>query len=109
MLLLPPGLVADELAQMMGLTIRGGQEKNIKVAVKRKKGSPAIIYPVHLLVEYGEMLNHYTGDISGEVDFRSIQERTAIIPALAALSLLAGILLLRSYFRTRNNSIFSRR
>ena len=109
MLLLPPGLVADELAQMMGLTIRGGQEKNIKVTVKRKKGSPAIIYPVHLLVEYGEMLNHYTGDISGEVDFRSIQERTAIIPALAALSLLAGILLLRSYFRTRNNSIFSRR
>ncbi|HIO23383.1 MAG TPA: hypothetical protein EYN22_03210, partial [Nitrospinaceae bacterium] len=109
MLLLPPGLVADELAQMMGMTIRGGQEKNIKVAVKRKKGSPAIIYPVHLLVEYGERLNHYTGDISGEVDFRSIQERTAIIPALAALSLLAGILLLRSYFRTRNNSIFSRR
>ena len=109
MLLLPPGLVADELAQMMGVTIRGGQEKNIKVTVKRKKGSPAIIYPVHLLVEYGEMLNHYTGDISGEVDFRSIQERTAIIPALAALSLLAGILLLRSYFRTRNNSIFSRR
>ncbi len=106
MLLLPPGLVADELAQMMGVTIRGGQEKNIKVAVKRKKGSPAIIYPVHLLVEYGEMLNHYTGDISGEVDFRSIQERTAIIPALAALSLLAGILLLRSYFRTRNNSTF---
>jgi hypothetical protein len=109
MLLLPPGLVADELAQMMGVTIRGGQEKNIKVTVKRKKGSPAIIYPVHLLVEYGEMLNHYTGDISGEVDFRSIQERTAIIPALAALSLLAGILLLRSYFRTRKNSIFSRR
>jgi len=48
-------------------------------------------------------------DISGEIDFRSIQERTAIIPALAALSLLAGILLLRSYFRTRNNSIFFRR
>ena len=45
MLLLPPGLVADELVQMMGVTIRGGQEKNIKVAVKRKKGSPAVIYP----------------------------------------------------------------
>jgi len=55
------------------------------------------------------MLNHYTENISGEVDFRSIQERTAIIPALAALSLLAGILLLRSYFRTRKNSIFPRR
>ena len=31
MLLLPPGLMADELGQMMGLTIRGGQEKNIEV------------------------------------------------------------------------------
>jgi len=106
MLLLPPGLVADELVKMMGVTIRGGQEKNIKVAVKRKKGSPAIIYPVHLLVEYGEMLNHYTGDISGEVDFRSIQERTAIIPALGAILFLIGAILLGSYFRKRNNSTF---
>ncbi len=108
MLLLPPGLVADELAQMMGVTIRGGQEKNIKVVVKRQKGSPAVIYPVHLLVEYGEMLNHYTGDISGEVDFRSIQERTAIIPALGAILVLIGAILLRSYFRTKNNSTFLR-
>jgi len=104
MLLLPPGLVADKLAQMMGITIRGGQEKNIKVVVKLKNGSPHIIYPVHLLVEYGEMLNHYTGDISGEVDFRSIQERTAIIPALGAILFLIGAIFLRSYFKTRNNS-----
>ena len=109
MLLLPPGLVADELVKMMGVTIRGGQEKNIKVAVKLKKGSPAVIYPVHLLVEYGEMLNHYTGDISGELDFRSIQERTAVIPALGAILFFAGVILLRSYFRKRNNSTFSRR
>ena len=109
MLLLPPGLVADELVQMMGVTIRGGQEKNIKVVVKRQKGSPAVIYPVHLLVEYGEMLNHYTEDISGEVDFRSIQERTAVIPALGAILFLIGAIFLRSYFRTGNNLTFSRR
>ena len=107
MLVLPPGLVTDKLSQMMGTTIRGGQEKNIKVVVKRKNGSPAIIYPVHLLVEYGEMLNHYTGDISGEVDFRSIQERTAIIPALGAIFFLIGAIFLRSYFKTRNNSTLS--
>jgi hypothetical protein len=106
MLLLPPGLVADNLVQMMGLTIRGGQEKNIKVVVKRKKGSPAIIYPVHILVEYGEMLNHYTGDISGEVDFRSIQERTAIIPALGAVIFLVGAILLRSFLRRKSNFTF---
>ena len=79
MLLLPPGLATDKLGQMMGLTIRGRQEKKIKVAIKRKEGSLAAIYPIHLLVEYGEMLHHYTGDISGEIDFRSIQERTAVI------------------------------
>ena len=106
MLLLPPELVTDELGQMMGLTIRGGQEKNIKVAVKRKAGSPAVIYPIHLLIEYGEMLSHYTGDISGEVDFRSIQERTAIIPALSAILALGCFLFLRSY-RKKKNSVLS--
>ena len=108
MLLLPPGLVVDELAQMMGLTIRGGQEKNIKVAVKRENGSPAIVYPVHLLVEYGEMLNHYTSDISGEIDFRSIWERTAIVPALSAVVIFIALLLLRSFFKTKNPAFFNR-
>jgi len=106
MLLLPPGLVADELAQMMGLTIRGGQEKNIKVVVKRENGSPDIVYPVHLLVEYGEMLNHYTSDISGEIDFRSIWERTAIVPALSAVVIFIALLLLRSFFKTKNPAFF---
>ena len=78
------------------------------MVVKRKKGSSAIVYPVHLLVEYGEMLNHYTGEISGEIDFRPILERTAIIPALGAILFLTGAILLRSYFRTRNNSTFLR-
>ena len=107
MLLLPPGLITDELGQMMGLTIRGGQEKNIKVAVKRKDGSPAVIYPVHLLVEYGEMLNHYTGDISGEIDFRSILERSAIVPGLGAIVFLACALLLRPYMKKRTKPTLS--
>ena len=107
MLLLPPGLITDELGQMMGLTIRSGQEKNIKIVVKRKEGSPAVIYPIHLLIEYGEMLNHYTGDIRGEIDFRPIQERTAIVPALGAIVFFACALLLRSYMRKRRNSLSS--
>ncbi len=107
MLLLPPGLITDELGQMMGLTIRGGQEKNIKVAVRREEGSPAAIYPIHLLIEYGEMLNHYTADISGEVDFRSIQERTAVVPALGAIVVLGCVLLLCSYIKKRKISILS--
>ena len=107
MLLLPPGLITNELGQMMGLTIRGGQEKNIKVTIKLKEGSPAVIYPIHLLIEYGEMLNHYTGDISGEIDFRSIQERAAIVPGLGAIVFLACALLLRSYMKKRNKPILS--
>ncbi len=105
MLLLPPDLITDELGQMMALTIRGGQEKKIAVSVKRKEGSAAIIYPVHLLVEYAEMLNHYTGDISGEIDFRSVQERTAIVPALSAMFALVCFLLFLSYRKKIKNSI----
>ncbi len=105
MLLLPPDLITDELGQMMALTIRGGQEKKIAVSVKRKEGSAAIIYPVHLLVEYAEMLNHYTGDISGEIDFRSVQERTAIVPALSAMLALVCFLLFLSYRKKIKNSI----
>ena len=107
MLLLPPGLIADELGQMMGLTIRGGQEKNIKVAVKLKEGSLAQIYPIHLMIEYAEMLNHYTGDISSEIDFRSFSERIAIIPGLGAIVFLICALLLHSYMKKRNTSVLS--
>ncbi len=104
MLLLPPDLKTDELSQMMALTIRGGQEKKIEVAVKRKQGSAATIYPVYLLVEYAEMLNHYTGDISSEIDFRSARERAAIIPALGAMIVLSCFLFFLSYRKKRKTS-----
>ena len=100
MLLLPYGLIADELGQMMGLTIRGGQEKRIKVGVKLKEGALARVYPVHLMIEYGEMLNHYTTEIASEIDFRSFQERTAIIPALGAFVALI-VMIVIVYFRKK--------
>ena len=100
MLLLPYGLIADELGQMMGLTIRGGQEKRIKVGVKLKEGALARVYPVHLMIEYGEMLNHYTTEIASEIDFRSFQERTAIIPALGAFVALI-VMIAIVYFRKK--------
>ena len=100
MLLLPYGLIADELGQMMGLTIRGGQEKRIKVGVRLKEGALARVYPVHLMIEYGEMLNHYTTEVASEVDFRSFQERTAIIPALGAFLVLI-VMIVMIYFRKK--------
>lgn len=69
MLLLPPELTADRFQGMMGFTLRGGAEKYFEVPVRKVSGLAGGVYPVHLLVEYGEMVNHYSGDIRGEINF----------------------------------------
>ena len=69
MLLLPPELIADRFQGMMGLTLRAGEEKYFEVPVRKVSGLAGGVYPVHLLVEYGEMLKHYSGDIPGQIDF----------------------------------------
>lgn len=69
MLLLPPELSAESFRGMMGFTIHSGEEKHFQVPVKKVAGRPGGEYPVHLLVEYGEMLKHYSSDISGRVYF----------------------------------------
>ncbi|KMP11167.1 hypothetical protein UZ36_05365 [Candidatus Nitromaritima sp. SCGC AAA799-C22] len=96
MLLLPPGLAADRFGRMIGFTIRGGEEKMFDVPVLRVEGSAAALYPVHLMIEYAEMLKHYTGEIGGEIDFRPAWNRTALI----ALACAVGYLL----FMMRKNS-----
>ncbi len=69
MLILPPGLMAENFKGLMGFTIHSGEEKFFKVPVLQVAGRPGENYPVHLLVEYGEMLNHYSGEIRGHIDF----------------------------------------
>jgi len=69
MLLLPPDLSAKRFQGMMGFTIHGGEEKRFEVPVTKVAGRPGGEYPVHLLVEYGEMLQHYSGEIAGSVTF----------------------------------------
>lgn len=69
MLLLPPELTARSFQGMRGFTIHGGQEKQFEVPVQKVVGRPGGEYPVHLLVEYGEMLKHYSSDITGSVYF----------------------------------------
>ncbi|MCH7938146.1 MAG: hypothetical protein IID13_00205 [Candidatus Marinimicrobia bacterium] len=102
MLLLPPGLVADKFSKMMGFTIRGGEEKIFTVPVRRVEGSADAIYPVHLMIEYAEMLKHYTGEIGGEIDFRSAWDRAALLPSMTAI----GVLMLVIYcaYRKRQTS-----
>ena len=105
MLLLPPGLVADKFRGMMGFTIRGGEEKSFDVPVHRSLESTRTVYPVHLMVEYGEMLNHYTSEIGGEIDFRPAWDRVGfgmLIPTTGILALLVWYA-----YRKRSEDIFS--
>ena len=69
MLVLPPGLEAENFKGLMGFTIRSGEEKAFEVPVVQVGGLSVEKYPVHLLVEYGEMLNHYSGEIKGHIEF----------------------------------------
>ena len=72
MLLLPPGIMTKKFGKMMGFTLRGGQEKYFEVPVERTLESHDGSYPVHLMVEYGENLKHYTEDIRGKIQFGSV-------------------------------------
>ena len=56
MLLLPPGMVAENFDGMMGFTLRGKAGKNFEVRVQRGPNVDEDRFPVRLMVEYGEML-----------------------------------------------------
>lgn len=89
MLLLPPELIADRFQGMMGFTLRGGEEKSFEVPVRKVSGPPGGVYPVHLLVEYGELLKHYSGDIRGEINFGPVAGQGVYWPQLLVFAFLA--------------------
>ena len=99
MLLLPPELSADRFQGMMGFTIRGGEEKYFEVPVHQVGGRQGGVYPVHLLVEYGEMLNHYSGDITGEINFGPVIGQGTYWPQMLVFVFLAVTLWLAFYRR----------
>ena len=101
MLLLPPELIADRFQGMMGLTLRGGEEKYFEVPVRKVSGLAGGVYPVHLLIEYGEMLKHYSGDIHGELDFGPVIGQGAFWPQMLVFAFLAVTLWLVFYRRFR--------
>lgn len=74
MLLLPPGVIADKFKGMMGITLRSGEKKYFEVPVQRSAESPDGSYPVHLMIEYGERLKHFTGDIRGKIQFGPVMD-----------------------------------
>ena len=100
MLLLPPELIADSFEGMMGLTLRGGEEKYFEVPVRKVSGPPGGVYPVHLLVEYGEMLKHYYGDIRGQINFGPVIGQGDYWPQMLVFAFLAvtlGLVFYRRY------------
>lgn len=101
MLLLPPELIADRFQGMMGFTLRGGEEKYFEVPVRKVSGLPGGVYPVHLLVEYGEMLKHYSGDIHAEINFGPVIGQGIYWPQMLVFVFLAVTLWLVFYRRFR--------
>ncbi len=89
MLLMPPGLVADTFKGMVGFTLRGGEQKLFEVPVERTPESHEVNYPVHLMIEYAEMLKHYTGEVRGELRFGPIWNAAFLGPHLLVLSLMS--------------------
>ena len=94
MLLLPPELAAERFQGMKGLTLRSGEQKYFEVPVHQVGGLQGGVYPVHLLVEYGEMLNHYSGNFTGEIDFGPVLGQGAFWPQMLVFLFLAVTLFL---------------
>jgi len=92
MLLLPPELTADRFQGMKGFTIRAGEEKSFEVPVRKTSGPPGGVFPVHLLVEYGGMQRHYSGDIRGEINFGPVIGQGAFWPQMLVFAFLAATL-----------------
>jgi len=97
MLLLPPELSADRFQGMMGFTLRGGEEKYFEVPVRKVSGLSGGVYPVHLLVEYGELIKHYSGDIRGEINFGPVIGKGLFWPQMLVFAFLAVTLSLVFY------------
>ena len=89
MLLLPPELATDQFQGMMGFTLRGGEQKYFEVPVHKVSGLSGGVYPIHLLVEYGELLKHYSGDIRGEINFGPVIQQGNFWPQMLVFAFLA--------------------
>jgi hypothetical protein len=101
MLLLPPGIEAQDFSGIMGLTMRGGEAKNFEIRVLRRKNQTQDRFPVHLMVEYGEMLKHYSEQINGTVRFSPVWYSMKYMTHFIALAFMA-LILLGYYYRTHN-------
>ncbi|NIQ01994.1 MAG: hypothetical protein GWM98_17640 [Nitrospinaceae bacterium] len=68
-LLLPPELKAKGFERIKGVTIPSGEQKYFEVPVQKVAGTRNGVFPIHLLIEYGEVVRHYSGEIQGQIYF----------------------------------------
>jgi hypothetical protein len=101
MLLLPPGIEAKDFSGVMGFTMRGGEAKNFEIRVFRRENVERDRFPVRLMIEYGEMLKHYSSEINGTVRFSPVWYSMKYMPHFTVLALMA-LILLGYYYRTYN-------
>ncbi len=101
MLLLPPGMIAVKFDGMMGFTLRGSEEKSFEVTVNRGSELDEDRFPVRLMVEYGEMLKHYSGEIKGIIQFSPSWYSVKYLWHFTALAVM-GLILIGLYFRFYN-------
>ena len=101
MLLLPPGIESRDFSGVMGFTLRGGEKKNFEVRVFRRENQGADLFPVRLMVEYGEMMKHYSGEINGTVRFSPVWYSMKYRFHFSALAFMA-LIFLGYYYRVYN-------
>lgn len=97
MLLLPPGIEAQDFSGTMGFTLRGGEAKSFEIRIFRRKNQEQDRFPVRLMLEYGEMLKHYSEEITGTVRFSPIWYSMKYLPHITALAFMVLVLLGYSY------------
>lgn len=107
MLILPPGLEADKFPGMMTLTLHSGEEVYFETDVQQNKSFQSLngYYPIHLLLEYGEFLKHYTSEIQSNAYFNARFNLNRHWPHLFAMILFASGMLLFYRKRTINYKI----
>ena len=98
MLLLPPGMVAERFDGVMGFTLTGKSTKSFEVTVQRGPNVDEDRFPVRLMVEYGEMLKHYSGEIKGFIQFTPSWYSVKYLKHFTVLVVM-GLILALLYFR----------
>jgi len=98
MLLLPPGMVAEKFDGVMGFTLTGKSTKSFEVTVQRGPNVDEDRFPVRLMVEYGEMLKHYSGEIKGFIQFSPSWYSVKYLKHFTVLVIM-GLILALLYFR----------